>query len=755
MAKRNKSELDAIKSFVDGAYNRLGNILYTDLDRPFDPETSLGYCFKHIDPVNARVIYQIVCAKTGIKYTDFRVMMHEYGHIYLGHLDGIHEELDTTIVETFRDFRGELIEEINKNCGIDFADKLIERVIDDPVLNHSLHNIAMDMEVNSKILSKEDIEEMEADITTILPKTQEKALEYIRDHTDDEEAKKALDETLKKMAAEAKIKLILPERYKLGVDDQGNPIPFPDGLTYGEYLLLIIKNLDQFVKMLVSIQLGGNGDTAEITKEQIREALQKQMEEFNKQSEAYKKGYEDAQNDYANGTPGQAQAAMNGMPDPSQLNLGNPQQSGQMPPNGVQPPAGLQAPQQGNQQGQNGQNGQQGQQNGQQGQMPGGQSGQDQGQGQSQGQGAPGSNSPGQGGNPGQQGQGQQGQGSGSGQGQGQGQPGNPGQGGLPEYNRGYNDGMRDAANGQGGGSGMQGLSGLMGNMGMSSQGASSGQGQDGQGDGQSQGQGGGNGTNNYQGKRFDPNKTGKQPGDGRMDHRTPSRDEADKKRELGKIRSAGGMGCGSSGGPDATREVDKDVDEVEMALNEVMRNVKARVIKKEVVRDTMRLYNRGIIRSVIAPSVSQKITVSVDPKIVYLIDISGSMDTRLVDRILKTIGKNMRKLNRGLKYDIITWSTCLGEHIRDIDPKKGVPRISMGGGTTISTGIKYFKDHYGPEAILIIISDFEDYLQEWHEVEKTMSEYSLYGFNYGDDRWNGGSDKIPWKNLKVRRFHR
>ena len=719
MAKRNKSELEAIQRFVDGAYNRLGNILYKDLDQPFDPKTSLGYCFKHIDPVNARVIYKIVCAKTGIKYTDFRVMMHEYGHIYLGHLDGIHEELDTTIVETFRNYRGELIEEINKNCGIDFADKLIERVIDDPVLNHSLHNIAMDMEVNSKILSKEDVEEMEADITTILPKTQEKALEYIRDHTDDEEAKKKLDETLKKMAAEAKIKLILPERYKLGVDDQGNPIPFPDELTYGEYLLLIITHLDQFVKMLVSIQLGGNGDTAEITKEQIQEALQKQMEEFNKQSEAYKKGYEDAQNDYANGTPGQSQAAMNGMPDPSQLNLGNPQQQGQLPPNGLQAPAGLQPPQQSGQDGQNQGDGQ----------------GNQQGQGQ-QGQGAPGSNSPGQNGNPGQ-----------NGQGQGQGQPGNPGQGGLPEYNRGYNDGMKDAANGQGGGSGMQGLSGLMSDAGMSSNGSSS----DGQNQGDGQGQSG-QGQNKYQGMRKDPNKEG---GDGRMDHRTPSRDEADQKRELGRIRSAGGMGCGNDGGPYATREVIKEVDEVEMALNEVMRNVKARVVKKEVVRDTMRLYNRGIIRSVIAPAVSQKITISVDPKIVYLIDISGSMDTELVDRILKTIGKNMRKLNRGLKYDIITWSTHLGEHIKDIDPKKGVPRISMGGGTSIATGIKYFKDHYGPEAILIVISDFEDYLQEWHEVEKTMSDYSLYGFNYGDDRWNGGSDKIEWKNMKVRKFSR
>ena len=708
MAKRKKSELDFIKSFVDGAYSRLGNILYVDLDRNFDPQNSLGYCFKHVDPVNSRVIYQIVCAKIGIPYTDFRVMMHEYGHIYLGHLDGIHEELDAQIVDVFRDHRGELIEEINKKCGIDFADKLIERVIDDPVLNHSLHNIAMDMEVNSRVLSKDDIEEMELDITSVLPKYQEEALRYLRDHTDDATAKQEIDDVLKKMEKEAKIKLIVPERYHTGVDDQGNPIPFPAGRTYAEYLMMIIQNLDQFIKMLVSIQMGGNGDTSDITKDMIRDALQKQMQQH---SDAYKQGYNDAQQDYANGTPGQQQRVMNGQDNGQQ---GSGQQGQDLGLQGSQPQQG-----QGQQQGQQG-----GNQQGQGGGQGNGQQGQQQGQGQGSGQGG---QNPGRGQSPG-----------------GSGGSGMSGQD-LQDYNQGYQDGMRDAANGQGGGSGMQGLSGLMSDMGMASDGSSSDsgdQGQDGQG-----GQGGGNGTNRYQGMRKDPTK------DGRMDHRTPGRDEADQKRKVGKIRSAGGVGCGDSGGPDMEREVDKEVDEVEMALNEVMQNVKARVIKRETRRDVMKLYNRGIIRSVIAPSISQKVTVSVDPKVVYLIDISGSMDTVLVDRILKTIASNMKKLNRGLKYDIITWSTRLGEHIKDIDPRKGVPRISTGGGTSIASGMQYFKDHYGPEAILIVISDFEDYLEEWHRVEETMPEYTLYGFNYGDDRWNGGSDKIAWKNMKIKKF--
>ena len=71
------------------------------------------------------------------------------------------------------------------------------------------------------------------------------------------------------------------------------------------------------------------------------------------------------------------------------------------------------------------------------------------------------------------------------------------------------------------------------------------------------------------------------------------------------------------------------------------------------------------------------------------MIDDSGSMDTDLVDRILKTISKKMSKIQRGLSYNIITWSTVLGEHIKDINPKKPIPRISTGGGTRMAIGIQ------------------------------------------------------------------
>lgn len=679
---RSRSELEAVKNFVESVYSNYHNLLIVNTEKPYDPlHSELGYSYKYTDTQTGNSVYKVVCSKLGIPRTDFRVMIHEYGHVYLGHLDGIYEELDTQICNVFRDHRGELIDHINKSCGIDFADKLIERVIDDPVLNHSLHNIAMDMEVNSSILSTEDIEEMEKDISSVMPKYEEEMLGYMIDHTNDEEKKKALQDKLDQMLKEAKIKLILPCRYVLEVDDQGKPVPFPDGLTYGEYLMLIIERLDQFVKMLVSIKMGGNGDTSQITQRDIQNALNNMKRNWANKSDEYKQGYNDALNDYKNNQTGKS------------LDQHKQQQSSS-----------------------NQQNGQQQDQNSQG--LPG--QGNPTQQGDGQGQPMPGNSQGNASGN------------SNSGQGQSQ----NQGQG---SYEDGYNDALNDIAQGQGQGSGMQGLSDLLNDLGMSDGGEDS-NGQSGQG-------------HKYKGTRKDYDSDDGKNGNFK-DHRTQSRDEADKKRELGQIRAGGGVGCGDSGGPDATRVVNKDVDEVEMALREVITNMRSKVIKQDTKKDIMRLYNRGIVRSVIAPTVSRKVTLSTQIKIAYLIDISGSMDTALVDRILSTIAISMKKLQRGLKYDIITWSTRLGEHIKDVDPMKSVPRISMGGGTSIAGGIQYFKDHYDKDTILVVISDFEDYLEEWHDVEKNMPGYSMWGFNYGDGSYNN-SDDIPWSYMKVRKFNK
>ena len=586
---RTKQELDIIKGFIDSTYNRFGNLLKVNTDKKLDlrnPE--FGYCYKDTitDHGQEKYFYNIVCSKMGIPRSDFRIMMHEYGHIYLGHLDGIHEYLDVQICNVFRDHRGELIERINKECGIDFADKLIERVIDDPVLNHSLHNIAMDMEVNSKVLSTEDVEEMEADISKVLLEYKTAELEK-RAKNATEEQKKAIEEAINRMKSESLIKLIVPCRYYVAEN-----VPFENELSYPEYLMLIIMHLDQFVKMLVSIKKGGNGDTSDVTAEDVQNAL--------------------------------SDTGQDGMESLSDLK----QQMG----------------------------------------MSDGKSGNSQDQGQQQGQGQGSTND-------------------------------------IGEHD--------PSTGGKGSGDSVQ---------------------------------------SPYQGVREDPQLNGDKnnPGGSHRDHRTSSRDEADGKRELGEIHSGPSIGCGSGGGPSGERIV-KKTDEVDIAIDEVILNLKNKVVKREMRKDVMWNYNRGINRKVIAPSIKSKVTMSTDPKLVFLIDISGSMDTDLIDRILNTIAHKMRHLGtgRGLKYDVISWSTELGEHIKDIDPRKGVPHIRYGGGTRMARGMKYFRENYDTNATLILISDFCDYLEEWHREELLMPGYTMYGFNYGYSNYNQ-----EFKYFKVRNFN-
>ena len=700
---RKRRDLDLIKSIIDSTYNNSGNRVLVNTDKKYDPEHSkLGYCFKYTDPVTGSVVYKIDCSRIGIERTDFRIMMHEYGHIYKGHLDGIHEELDTLICNVFRDHRAKLIEHVNKECGIDYADKLIERIIDDPQLNHSIHNIAMDMEVNSSVLSKEDIEEMEWDITSILPKREEELLKNAISKTDNEELKKALSKEYEKLLNEAKIKLMLPCRYYTGLDDSGNPIPFPDGLTYADYLILIISHMDQFIKMMVSIKMGGNGDTSQISKSDVQNALNGMLSKMQQrmnhnQSEAYKQGYKQAlqderqknsrgqqyqegykdgfndkvgqesgSEDYKSGfNDGQSDSNENQSRSEDYKNgfntgqednrLGNPEPI-DMSDKSQDYQDGYKDGKSKDQSRKSGEG--QGQEDYQEGYKAGQRTGEQQQQ----------------------QGNDEYSQGYQDGQKAAEnamsgGQP-QPGQGQSQsqeqqDYQDGYKDALRDLqqCQGQGQGQGQGGmgnLSDLMSSLGITQ--PQPGQQQTGQSTGttpthnkpdpgqkKGEGQAQKDTLNPFEG-------TGNKDFD--MDHKTESREEADQRRKEGKIQAGGGVGCGKGGGPEATREVDKVADDVDMALGEVITDVKHRVVKQRITRDVMKNYNRGIIRSVIAPSIERKISISTNPKIVFLIDISGSMNTRLVDRILKTIAASIKKINRDLRYDIITWSTRLGEHI-------------------------------------------------------------------------------------------
>lgn len=595
--KRTRQELEAIENAVKRVYNRPGRRLREITDKVIDPTSAepLGYSWMYNDPdTKEQVCTVFVSELPGKEETKYRIYIHELCHAYCGHLDNdSYAELDKRIYDVFKNHRGQIIDMINRECNVTDGEVLVNRVLDDPSVNHEIHNIAMDMEVNSKALSREDVKEMGQDVTQLGREILEKRFNIIREHNSgkSEDEKKLLDEALKRMTSNFKVKFISPENYK----DTSTGLPFPPGLSYEEYIMMIIRNLPQFVKMMISISNGGTGDTSEVTDEQMEAA-------------------------FGNGK------GMGGGLSDLMNQLGMADNSGQ------------------------------------------GDAGQ--GQGQAQGQ-----------------------------QGQGQGQQ------------------------GQGG----NGIS--------------------------------GHDTSNSGGYKGSSNKTDSEhrgirnKDDGfnlrNYDHRTPSRDTADKIREAGDISAGGGFGCGTGGSPDYSRNVRK-MDPVDEAIEDVIRNTKSKVIKRQVTRNIIRNYNLGKNRSVIVPSILAKNLIDKKPKLVFIIDISGSMDTDLVDRIISTISRKMKSINRDLSYDILTWSTQMGEWIQDIKAGKMIPKIRMGGGTRLAGAIKFIKENYDPSVNFIVCSDFEDYLDEWCNVLKSMPAYVGWGFNYGTRNY-----KQKWpSNFTVKNFN-
>lgn len=582
--KKSRQQLELLADIVSRAYSRQGKLLEIRDDKEISlSHHSLGYSYKTEGHNVTRYVVGVSKLPAAYEYTEFRAKIHEIGHIYLGHFEGIHEELDRAICNVFRDYKDHIVGLVNQNCGIDYAEALISKVIDDPVLNHFIHGLAMDMEVNSKLLSAEDIEEMNSDLADILKEKIAERMDELKEMIKDGEKQIKVEQELEKIIKRNQIKYVLPGYF---TDSTGTP--FPDGSTYPEYLIMIIQNLDKFLKFLSSIDQGKGGNTSDITDEQLSDILNGLKKGDGSGAEAIdellkkvgiKTGNEtDEEKEIANLATGEGDKPYD--EDPEELGPHDTSNSG-----------------------------------------------------------------------------------------------GKKGNGALSENQR---DGLRDD-----------------------------------------------------------------------WDHYTPKRQEADELRQYGKIKAGGGVGLGDGGAPLGIRE-SSTKNLVDTAIDEAILDQKSRVVQISTHRDLMKNWNLGRNRTVIAPSISQKIKIDTNPRIVYLIDISGSMDTVLIDRIMASIAKKMKSINKGLRYDVITWSTEMGEHLKDIDPKKGVPRLRTGGGTRLGAGIEYFRKNYKEDCILIVASDFEDYLHEWVEVMKKMKGYSVWGFNYG-----ATVKDVKWpKNFKLRNFN-
>ena len=588
-----------------------------------------------------------------VSVVDFLIIMHEFGHMILGHMNNQSkiESLIENLYETIEENGDLLAEKIAKNCGIDvdLAEQLLTRLVDDTSLLHELLNIAMDMSVNTCILNENDIYYMEQQITKKFKKVnsfeniKEKMISNLEDMTT-EEYQKELKERLRKKLAELRrrvlLKFILPNRYKLGVDSQGQDIPFPNGRSFEEYFNMIISHLDQFVKFLASLRLGKPQD--QITSQDVEQELKAEQEEFE-----YKKGYRQANVDYHERLAGKSNKTVKDYPQESDQFIAGYNKS-------IEDIAEALL-------------------NEQQGQQP------------PQG---------------------------------GQGQQDDENSSSLSQ--EGENDGNED------------------------------GDGEDSESDGDSQSQQGeGNGGEN-ENEQSDAS-----------DHDNPELTDYLKhlqdstlgdKNDPANIRRKGGKGRSTQEMPAVFRQVVQELDPLDNFLVKIGRSHRKTVVSIKPKRNVMYRHNRrigsGRNSKIINPSIQMKLEKDSEPRVVFLIDVSGSMDTDLIDRVLKTISISLKKISTKVRYDVITWHTSLATHYRDLDPRHPLTSFPCGGGTSLAEGIKYFGVHYKKNSPLIVISDFEDCLEDWNTEANKLPGYQIYGINYGYCKSN-----INWGNFQEFKF--
>ena len=148
-------------SEVEFLYNNFGNILVCNEIEDIS-NNPIGYCTKIGD------VYKVYhYNKFDDDYLNEVVLKHEYGHIYLGHLSSVHENSNKNLTSIIRNNFDDLVNLINANCGIDYGSSLLKKVIHEPIYNKMVHNIAADLEVNSTILSIDDIRSLELAINNI------------------------------------------------------------------------------------------------------------------------------------------------------------------------------------------------------------------------------------------------------------------------------------------------------------------------------------------------------------------------------------------------------------------------------------------------------------------------------------------------------------------------------------------------------------------------------------------------------------
>lgn len=199
-------------------------------------------------------------------------------------------------------------------------------------------------------------------------------------------------------------------------------------------------------------------------------------------------------------------------------------------------------------------------------------------------------------------------------------------------------------------------------------------------------------------------------------------------------------LGKGYSSTGQSSREASQDI--VSSNLSKILPKIFYRRTTKTQRTDNMYYYNRNKYNSnVLIPKMRTGEFVSaVNAKII--IDCSGSMDTPLINDIIRNIKKATAKGVISKDSKIIWWNTAL------VSEQK-VEKISIpdsSGGTKMAEAFSRYGKKLSGQDLLVVISDYEDNLSDWKK-ELSKIKATKVGILYGN--CVGSTTKSYLKELK------
>lgn len=160
-------------------------------------------------------------------------------------------------------------------------------------------------------------------------------------------------------------------------------------------------------------------------------------------------------------------------------------------------------------------------------------------------------------------------------------------------------------------------------------------------------------------------------------------------------------------------------------------------------VYDPIKCYNRRRYNTNIMMTTTKSKVKNERKTINLLLDVSGSISEYAISVICNTLRKVAKKEN--IKSRVVLWDDKLEA---DYGPKDEI--IPRGGGCTyIADGIRYLNKDMKKDDIFVIVSDFEDDLDDWSDALKD-SPMNSYGVYITDNKLNISTFKKN-KNFKVK----